>query len=83
MSSHPMAAGTTETRPARAAGSATAWSMAILRRLGQRSRMRDSSPAIVRRALVISGCSSASISSSVVAPTTNMPAFQRYSPLAR
>ena len=77
MSSQPNEPGTTATLPAAAAGSATAWSMAILGRLGQTSSRVAGSAAIPRSAAAKSGSWSASRSSSTDGRTTNMPAFQR------
>ena len=77
MSSQPKLPGTVATRPVAAAGSATAWSIAIFSSMGHRSSIDVGSVAIARSPAASWGRCSASRSISTVARATNMPAFQR------
>ena len=80
---HAKSPGTTATTPMSAAGSATAWSIAIFSSVGQISSNREGSAAMARNPAASSGCHRPKRSSSVAARTTNMPAFQRNSPVER
>ena len=77
MSSQANSPGTVATRPSAAAGSATAWSMAIFGRVGQTSSSRPGDAARSRSDAAKPGWRAASRSSSTLGRTTNMPAFQR------
>ena len=77
MSSQANSPGTVATRPSAAAGSATAWSMAIFGRVGQTSSSRSGDAARSRSDAAKPGSRAASRSSSTRGRTTNIPAFQR------